>query len=231
MTNAGGVAAGLKTALGSLGTKLIGLATGPFGIAVISITALVAIFHALEKAIKTPEEELEEATKAADEAAEAANHAAEAFNNLQNSLDAIDNRSDEIEELARGTTAWKNAVHELNNEVLDLLEKYPELSAFVKNEGGVLTIDYEKENAMGDTVEDILKTYEMDSIRAESAAAAAKIAEVKAQEDFNYSETAVAKEIEKLRTGSSTSTKLSEQSVKELSLAIAKGEIGSGEGQ
>ena len=231
MTNAGGAVAGLKTALGSFGTKLIGLATGPIGITVISIAALIAIFYALEKAIKTPEEELEEATKAADEAAEAANHAAEAFDNLQNSLDAIDNRSNEIEELARGTTAWKNAVHELNNEVLDLLEKYPELSTFVKNEGGVLTIDYEKENAMGDTVEDILKTYEMDSIRAQSAASAAKIAEVRAQEEFDYSETAIAKEIEKLRTGSSTSTKLSEQSVKELALAFAKGEIGNGEGQ
>jgi hypothetical protein len=35
--------------------------------------------------------------------------------------------------LIKGTTEWKSAVEDLNEEVINLIREYPELAKFVKN--------------------------------------------------------------------------------------------------
>ena len=57
------------------------------------------------------------------------------------SLEGLDNKYEALDELTRGTKEWNNAVINLNNDVLDLIDRYPELASLVKNEGGVLTLD------------------------------------------------------------------------------------------
>jgi hypothetical protein len=45
--------------------------------------------------------------------------------------------------LVKGTDAWRDALIKSNNEVLELIENYPELAEYVKNEDGLLSIDAE----------------------------------------------------------------------------------------
>jgi hypothetical protein len=59
----------------------------------------------------------------------------------------LDNKYKNLEELTRGTKEWNAAVRETNQEVLDLIDKYPALAAFVRSNGGVLTFNKEIENA------------------------------------------------------------------------------------
>jgi hypothetical protein len=45
-----------------------------------------------------------------------------------------------LDELTKGTQEWRDAVREINNEVLDLITEYPELAGMFENVDGVLTI-------------------------------------------------------------------------------------------
>jgi hypothetical protein len=76
---------------------------------------------------------LEKANKIANEAADAADKAAESYQNLSNSLTSLEDKYATIDELKQGTQEWRDAVQAVNNEVLDLIGKYPELAAFMKN--------------------------------------------------------------------------------------------------
>jgi hypothetical protein len=69
----------------------------------------------------------------------------EAYNELVSTLKELDEKYDSIESLTAGTEEWKDAVKDVNKEVLDLIKKYPELAAFVENKQGILTIDYDDE--------------------------------------------------------------------------------------
>jgi len=65
--------------------------------------------------------------------------------------------------MTKGTLEWRNAVTELNEEMLSLIEQYPELAGYLTNDGGVLKLDYDKKikNQYGteQTIDDILKSY------------------------------------------------------------------------
>lgn len=106
-----------------------------------AVTILVGAFIAARNA--SPEYQLKQAAEAADEAAEAADKAAESYNNLKSSLDAIEEKENVLDDLIVGTNEWKDAVSELNNQILDLLAIYPELAQYISSEGGVLSISTE----------------------------------------------------------------------------------------
>ena len=152
------------------------------GVALVAVIALVAAFKAVYAA--SPEGKLEAATEAANDAAEAAENAAQAYENLASALDSINGKSAAIENLAVGTTEWKNAVQELNGEVLDLVEQYPELAKFVDTSKRYLSF----KTVGGKTVDDVLETYQDNKFKAQSASAAAKLQKLQAQQnvDFRY---------------------------------------------
>ena len=145
------------------------------------ITALITLGSIIADFIETDSEKTERLADAAQEAAEAAEAASEAFSHLQDSLDGLDERSNEIEELAHGTEEWKEATSELNKEILDLVDQYPELAAFVTSKGGVLSIDLESED-----VQNVLTKYENAARAADSAALNLKIAANNAAMDEKY---------------------------------------------
>ena len=147
----------LAPVLSTLGIS-IGALLGPIAIAVVSFGLLAAVMQNVHN--NSPEGKLEQAEKAAERAGEAANNAAESFNNLNTALDSLDNKYKNLEELTRGTKEWNAAVHETNQEVLDLIEKYPALAAFVRSNGGVLTFDKKTENTQGQTYDDVYAGYE-----------------------------------------------------------------------
>ena len=142
------------------------------------IGAVILIYKHVQN--NTPEKKLERVQKAADAAAEGAERAAEAYENLSDSLDSLDDKYKALDGLIRGTKEWNKAVQETNASVLDLINQYPELAGFVENDAGVLTLDVDSEG-----VQNVLKSYQADSAKAQGAAIGAKIDLAQANADFD----------------------------------------------
>lgn len=103
-----------------------------------AVIGLIRIISAL--APETQEEKLKRLSEQTQQAAEAAKEAQQAYKDLQESFDKYSDATDKIKKLTVGTTEWKEALLEVNAEVLSLLEKYPQLSKFVISENGVMSI-------------------------------------------------------------------------------------------
>ena len=116
-------------------------------VAIIAAVALLVVgFIALINALQ--QETLAEKMEKAAERTEAAKKAAEAANTAYNEL--LDKRSQyeetqkSLSDMVKGTDEWRNALISANNQVLDLLDTYPELAKYMKkNADGVLTLSDE----------------------------------------------------------------------------------------
>ena len=142
---------------------------------VAALGALALIIWAVVSAIKafiknSPEGKLKSAEEAAKAAADAADKAKEAYEGLADAFDSLDDKYKSLEELTKGTKEWKEAVREINTEVMALINRYSELAKFVTNKDGVLTIDLESEE-----VQKILQQYETADVKAQAASLAAKM--------------------------------------------------------
>ena len=153
---------------------LIGLAI--VGLIIAAVVILIALIVKLVQHIQnsTPEAKLEAAKEAADDAAEAAQNAADAFTNLADSWDSLGDKYKALEDLTRGSQEWRDAVREINAEVLDLMDKYDGLKVEMKDR--VLHIT---------NMEDVLAEYEETSTKASSAAIAAKQTVIEAQNNVD----------------------------------------------
>jgi len=83
-------------------------------------------------------DELKKLEENADNAAKAADNATESYNGLKNSLTSLEEKYKSLEDLTRGTQEWRDAVVEVNNEVLKLTDKYKDLE--IISENGVLKV-------------------------------------------------------------------------------------------
>lgn len=127
-------------------------------------TGIYFLIKALQNLKKnTPEGKLKAAKEAAEEAAKAAEDAKTAYDSLNSSLESLGDKYKSIEDLTKGTQAWKDAVYELNQQVLTLLEKYPELEEFVAFDSskGYLVLDLDSTD-----VQSVLDQYRTRSITA-----------------------------------------------------------------
>lgn len=119
-------------------------AAGPIGWAIAAITTLISLGVALSKWIETGAEKLERLNKETKEAADAANEAKQAYEDLLSKKSEYSGLQKELEDLTKGTDEWKQKLIETNNEVLTLLDAYPELIDYIKRgEEGQLTITEE----------------------------------------------------------------------------------------
>ena len=153
---------------------------------VAAIALLIGIIFLVIAAVKkaqanSPEGKLKAAEEAAEAAADAANQAKEAYNGLADSFDNLADKYDALDELTQGTREWRDAVKEINGEVMDLIDKYPELAGLVTSEDGVLKIDLDSDEAQA-----VLDKYEQRSIQLNSAELVAKANVARAQERVNY---------------------------------------------
>lgn len=119
------------------------LSMPPLGIILIILGAVIASILIIVSIIKnmSPEKKLQDAAKAAEQAAQAADNAADSYNDLKNSLEGLDEQYKTLEKLTQGTKEWNEAILNINNSVLDLIEKYPELAKYVTQQDGYLLID------------------------------------------------------------------------------------------
>jgi len=115
----------------------------PIWAIVAAVAAAGAGIYLLVKAFSAQEDRAKAATQAAHDAKETASELADEYVELQNSLDGLKNARTTLDGLKEGTQEWKEAVLELNEQVLALVDKYPELAEFLNNKNGILEIDQE----------------------------------------------------------------------------------------
>lgn len=150
---------------------------------ILILTAVIATVAIVANAIKksSPEYKMEQLTEATDKASNAAERAEKAYDNLVKSLESLDTGYKTIAKLTRGTKEWQDAVEDVNSQVLDLITQYPELSKFVDNEGGVLTIDTEKAE-----VQEVLNQAKQSAVVAKNSLVMANLAVNKQQNELAY---------------------------------------------
>lgn len=116
----------------------------------IGIAALVAIMALLIKNAKenTLEYKMEKAAEATEKAKQAADGAKQAYDDLNSSIEKIGTAETELENLTYGTIEWQKALLDVNQQVLDLIDKFPQLKQQLLNElqveaSGKLTLSKE----------------------------------------------------------------------------------------
>ena len=169
ITLVGGALSALPAIIGVIQTVL---ASPPLGIILLILGAVLAMILIITSIMNknSAAKSLEKASEAADQAAEAAEEASEAYKNLADSLNSLEDKYKALEDLTKGTEEWNEAIKDINSSVLDLIQEYPELAKFVKNEGGVLTIDVDSSE-----VQSVLNDYQQKAVIASNVAVGAKI--------------------------------------------------------
>lgn len=157
-----------------------------FGLLLAAIIAIVATVILLVKAFQniqknSPAGQLNAANKALQEATKRADAAKEAYDDLADAFSSLKDQYKAFEDLTMGTQEWRSALLEVNGQVLDLLDKYPELAAYVSNVNGVLTIQENGFNAL-------LAAQSQFVAQAQSAQAIAQMTATQAQVNYNYSQ-------------------------------------------
>lgn len=124
----------IKTTLGLVAATAGYVAV--IGLAIYAVYKLVKYFWDMREA--SPEDVLEETTEATENMKKAADEASQSLKNLKGSLESLEEKYSAIEGLTRGTKEWKEAVREVNSEVLSLMGTYEGLK--IVNENGILKI-------------------------------------------------------------------------------------------
>ena len=70
----------------------------------------------------------------------------DAIDDLESSWDSLQDASDKLKELTYGSQEWKDSLVEVNSQVLDLVNKYPQLAQYMTSNDGVLGISEEGYN-------------------------------------------------------------------------------------
>ena len=137
----------IGTGIKSATTAITGLdiAAAPVVLTILAIVAAIAALSAVIKEIDSRQNQynraLDEASEAAEKANKELNKTKEAYENLKSSIENYDKMKSALDDLTEGTVEWKKQVIDLNNEVLKLLETYPELSEYLsKSDNGILSI-------------------------------------------------------------------------------------------
>lgn len=97
----------------------------PVLLVVAAFVALIAIWKIAEH--NSLEKQLERSKEAAELAATAAEEAAEAYDELNESMASLEDHYNNLEQLAKGTSDWKEEVKATNEEFQELIDKYPSL--------------------------------------------------------------------------------------------------------
>ena len=116
----------------------------PLGLILAAIAAVVGIIYALVKAYNADADAAKEAAETAEELAKQYDEVKKSYDELKKSLEDYNSAKDALDKLIEGTQEWKEAIIELNNQVLELLDKYPQLAEYIKTtDKGILEITKE----------------------------------------------------------------------------------------
>ena len=134
-------ARGLLAPLTAIGEALGLAGVAATGLGAVLVGGLAAGVYVAYRAMNKENIALKEATEKANESKASYEDLKGSLDNLNSSLDNLESKKDALKNLTYGTTEWKEAVRETNDEVLTLIKQFPELAAGMKNVNGVLTLD------------------------------------------------------------------------------------------
>ena len=128
----------------------------------IGITAALFAMTAIIKAIKNQKTELqkaqeayEDAKKSVDSLRSALEKTKTSYDELKDSIENYYGTQKAIDDLRVGTEEWHKAIRDANLEVLNMLENYPKLAAYIKkDENGRLTISDKAFDKLQEEAED-----------------------------------------------------------------------------
>ena len=108
------------------------------------ITAIISAVIGLVQVIKaiwpeSEQEKLERLEGTQQKLAEGAKSAQEAYDNLNSSLSELGEAKKTLDSLVQGTLEWKKQLLQVNSQVLELINKYPQLE-YVRGQNGLLEI-------------------------------------------------------------------------------------------
>lgn len=184
---------GLTAATAGFGATLYTV-LWPIGLVMLAITALVAVVAGLvalfkDAQAKSPEGQLKKAQAAADDLAESLGDAKEEAANLRSAFSSYDSVVEKLNSCVKGTDEWKQALQDVNNEVLSILEKYPELlemeGAITRGENNELKISKDAMDKMIDIADKQVQTLQTASLMMQQEVREKKLEVAKQDLDVN----------------------------------------------
>ena len=112
----------------------------PIGWIIAGIAALVGVIALADAFTESAAEETKSWEKTLEGASEAANEAKDAYNGIFDSKNEYEETQSALENLVEGTEAWRQALFEANQQVLELLTNYPMLATYITSTNGRLMI-------------------------------------------------------------------------------------------
>lgn len=126
---------------GLVGKGILGLGAGSSAAIVVAAIAAVSLgVYALAEAIETNAEKTKALNEQYNTLKDNYESVKSATQELTSSLDALGEQQTKLAGLTKGTQEWKDAVKDVNSEVLELIRKYPQLAKYVDNKDGILNI-------------------------------------------------------------------------------------------
>lgn len=169
------------------GAEALG-AVAPYLLGVVAVAAVAIAAGVISKSVNEREEK---AWTKAKEQVEATNQALaqtkQEYENLTSSISNLQNLETSMDDMVEGSVEWQKALAEVNSEVLQLLETYPELAGYIeRQENGMLKLSAEGA--------ELAQQKALDRMQAASVAnMQAKIKSQNAEEEYLANEFAEAK--------------------------------------
>ena len=148
------------TTFGAALRGLIASLGGPATLAIVAITAgIMALIAAIKKIqANSPEAQLKKAKERLEELRTATDSAKTAVDSLKEAFDGYNSIKDKLDGCVKGTKEWEEALTEVNQKVIEILNNYPGLSDYV--EQNPLTGElYLNQKGQEEYLEQIQKTY------------------------------------------------------------------------
>ena len=121
-----------------------------------AVIGLVQVFKAF--APETEEEKVKRLAEQQKKLEEGVSATKEAYDGLKSSLDSLSESEKTLDNLIKGTREWKVALLDVNNQVLELIKKYPQLKYEVDDFGQLSITDDSIEDALDYQVEAMKKS-------------------------------------------------------------------------
>lgn len=110
------------------------------GLWTLAIAAVGLGIYALTEAIETSTEKTKHLQEQQEQLKTQYDEARNSITELKSSFKQLDDLGDTLKSLTQGTEEWQQNLQDINFQVLQLLEKYPELAGEIENVNGKLTI-------------------------------------------------------------------------------------------
>lgn len=110
------------------------------GLWTLAVAAVGLGIYALAEAIETTAEKTKHLQEQQEQLKTQYDEARNSITELKSSFKELDDLGDTLKSLTQGTEEWQQSLQDINFQVLQLIEKYPELAGEVENINGKLTI-------------------------------------------------------------------------------------------